>query len=514
LLKVYDLYEDDDAFFIVTDLYEGGDFFDVLEDQGPLKEDDAAIVMNNLLNCVNYCHKRNVSESCRVCVSVCLSVCVFDQSKRTYRDIHSIRWCLPSFRIYIYLPQLVHRDLKPENILMSDRKRDFSDIKVIDFGLARYVRHADDTLKGLAGSAYYLAPQVISGPYTSKCDIWSCGVIAYALLTGFAPFDASTDAEVLKVVHAGEFDFDDPEWDHVSEAAMDFISQCLAYEEDDRPSAEQALQHPWLRKCRKSPRMNNALVRSASRSSLRSLTNFTSKSNKLKQAACAMISSQLLRREEKEIIDKAFRALDRGCNGTISKSDLNSSMTDLFKDSESENSGSGDDDSDDDSIADDNSHAKLIDEIFDEVNFSGTGAIQYSEFAIVTMLEKDMVDEGKLKAAFKFFDLAGKGYISKEDLKIVIKVGNHAAKKIMEQTADPGSDKITFKNFKKCILPNPNRERKDDKASDADRCVPIKQVVAENKAGKRKARLPRATSNDVPSIGRMISYNKEQEEEL
>lgn len=79
MVKVYDLYQDDEAFFIVTDLYKGGDIFEFLEEQGPLTEEDVAIVMNNLLSTVNYCHQRN----------------------------------------------LIHRDLKPENILL-DTTRDFS----------------------------------------------------------------------------------------------------------------------------------------------------------------------------------------------------------------------------------------------------------------------------------------------------------------------------------------------------------------------------------------------------
>ena len=411
LVKVYDLYQDEEAFFIVTDLYTGGDVFDVLEESGPLSEDDAAIVMNNLLNCINYCHKRN----------------------------------------------LIHRDMKPENILL-DAKRDFSDLKVIDFGLARYVDYFDAPLKGLVGSAYYVAPQVIDGEYTNKCDVWSCGVIAYALISGFAPFDASTDALVLEVVYDGRYDFDDPEWDDVSILAKDFIAQLLTYDEDERPSAEKALQHPWLKKCRKSPRMNNALVRSASRSSLKDLSQFTSKSNKLKQAACAMIASQLLMKDEKAVIDKAFRALDKGCSGQITKEDLNSSFADLF-DAAEDDSGNESDSSDDGNTGGggregDQSRANMVDEIFEHVNFSGSGSIQYSEFAIVTMLEKNMVDDAKLRTAFKFFDRHGKGYICKDDIKEVLKLGNHASKRIVSDTATKGrKDKITFEDFKLCVLP-------------------------------------------------------------
>lgn len=340
----------------------------------------------------------------------------------------------------------------------------FQDIKVIDFGLARYVDHFDGTLKGLVGSSYYIAPQVIHDEYSNKCDVWSCGVIAYALLSGFAPFDASTDEEVLEVVYDGHFDFDDVEWDSVSVLAKDFITQLLQYDEVERPSAEQALQHPWLRKCRKSPRMNNALVRSASRSSIRDMSKFTSKSNKLKQAACAMIASQLLMKHEKETIDKAFRALDKSCSGQITKSDLNNSFHDFFRedDSDYDSTSDGSESSDEMNESGNKSRVKMIDDIFEEVNFSGSGAIQYSEFAVVTMLEKGFVDDDKLTTAFKFFDQRGKGYIDKNDLKDLLHLGSHAARRVLEDTCrGRKKDRITFEDFKLCILP-PRRNKSSE----------------------------------------------------
>lgn len=56
------------------------------------------------------------------------------------------------------------------------------------------------------GTPYYIAPEVLSGKYTSKCDIWSTGVIAYMLLSGKAPFTGSTEAEILKNVQSGTYD--------------------------------------------------------------------------------------------------------------------------------------------------------------------------------------------------------------------------------------------------------------------------------------------------------------------
>lgn len=82
---------------------------------------------------------------------------------------------------------IIHRDLKPENILLEDRN-DFLNIKLIDFGTA-IKNEQKGKIKGAIGTAYYIAPEVICGSYDEKCDLWSCGVIMYILLSGVAPFE-------------------------------------------------------------------------------------------------------------------------------------------------------------------------------------------------------------------------------------------------------------------------------------------------------------------------------------
>lgn len=84
---------------------------------------------------------------------------------------------------------VIHRDLKPANILVNSR----NEFKLADFGLARYVQEFDSSLlQTIAGTPLYMAPQILrKSPYTTKCDIWSAGVIFYELLTGRIPWTAS-----------------------------------------------------------------------------------------------------------------------------------------------------------------------------------------------------------------------------------------------------------------------------------------------------------------------------------
>ena len=84
---------------------------------------------------------------------------------------------------FIHNQGIVHRDIKPENILFSDR-RDYSTLKLIDFGLATYKKDHKSV-----GTPYYMAPEMFEGNSCIQSDIWSVGVIVYLMLTGKFPFD-------------------------------------------------------------------------------------------------------------------------------------------------------------------------------------------------------------------------------------------------------------------------------------------------------------------------------------
>jgi calcium-dependent protein kinase len=97
-----------------------------------------------------------------------------------------------------------HRDLKPENILLDSKHGDI--IKLIDFGTSQVFRN-EEKMELVLGTAYYIAPEVLAGNYTEKCDIWSIGVILYILLSGEPPFFGKTDKEIIERVRKGTFNF-------------------------------------------------------------------------------------------------------------------------------------------------------------------------------------------------------------------------------------------------------------------------------------------------------------------
>jgi len=82
--------------------------------------------------------------------------------------------------------------LKPENFLFQ-KKNDLQSLYIIDFGLARNYTPGVQYLWTKAGTAYYVAPEVLSGKYDNRCDMWSAGVMLYVLLCGYPPFYGETE---------------------------------------------------------------------------------------------------------------------------------------------------------------------------------------------------------------------------------------------------------------------------------------------------------------------------------
>ncbi|CAN0139028.1 unnamed protein product, partial [Phaeothamnion confervicola] len=144
----------------------------------------------------------------------------------------------------------VHRDLKLENWLLEEPPGDdgskVSSLKLIDFGLSKHFV-AEEYLCQAVGSTYYVAPEVLRGSYTEKCDLWSMGVITYMLLTGAPPFWGQSDAKVRQKILIGRYSMPPELFQNVSGAARDFIRRLLVVDPSGRLSAEQALDHPWLR---------------------------------------------------------------------------------------------------------------------------------------------------------------------------------------------------------------------------------------------------------------------------
>merc|ERR1719328_732033 len=142
---------------------------------------------------------------------------------------------------YIHEAGYAHRDLKPENILIDEDHQ----LKLIDFGLcAKPAGGMDTVLETCCGSPAYAAPELVSGRnyLGSEADIWSMGVLLYALLCGFLPFDDENISSLYRKIQAGVYE--KPPW--LSKGSIRLLDQMLQVDAKKRITIKQLLTHPWL----------------------------------------------------------------------------------------------------------------------------------------------------------------------------------------------------------------------------------------------------------------------------
>ncbi len=118
-------------------------------------------------------------------------------------------------------------------------------IKLIDFGLAAE-EVTDDALKSIAGTPYYMAPEVLNGEYGKQCDVWSLGVVLYVMLCGYLPFSADNTRALIAKIKEGLFTFPITEWRHVSMDAKDLIKNMLVVDPLKRYTIQKCINHAWF----------------------------------------------------------------------------------------------------------------------------------------------------------------------------------------------------------------------------------------------------------------------------
>jgi len=198
IVALLEVFEDKTKVFLVMDLVTGGELFDRIVEKGSYSEKDAADLIKQVLSAVAYMHEEGV----------------------------------------------VHRDLKPENLLYYSPDVE-SKIMISDFGLSKM--EESGVMATACGTPGYVAPEVLAQkPYGKAVDVWSIGVISYILLCGYPPFYDENDANLFAQILKGEFEFDSPYWDDISDEAKDFIRSLMCVNVEHRLTCHTALEHCWI----------------------------------------------------------------------------------------------------------------------------------------------------------------------------------------------------------------------------------------------------------------------------
>ncbi|XP_061628856.1 serine/threonine-protein kinase BRSK2 isoform X7 [Phyllopteryx taeniolatus] len=199
VLKLHDVYENKKYLYLVLEHVSGGELFDYLVKKGRLTPKEARKFFRQIMSALDFCHSH--------------SIC--------------------------------HRDLKPENLLLDEK----NNIRIADFGMAS-LQVGDSLLETSCGSPHYACPEVIRGEKYDgrKADVWSCGVILFALLVGALPFDDDNLRNLLEKVKLGVFHM--PHF--IPPDCQNLLRGMIEVDASKRLTLEQIQMHTWYI-CRDAP---------------------------------------------------------------------------------------------------------------------------------------------------------------------------------------------------------------------------------------------------------------------
>ena len=201
VMGLYEVWENKSELFLVLEYVDGGELFDYLVSKGKLGEREAVHYFRQIIEGVSYCHSFNIC----------------------------------------------HRDLKPENLLLDKKNKS---IKIADFGMAA-LELPNKLLETSCGSPHYASPEIVMGKayHGAPSDVWSCGIILFALLTGHLPFNDNNIKKLLLKVQSGRFQMPH----NISKEAQDLISRILVVNPSKRIQTADILSHPLITKYEQMP---------------------------------------------------------------------------------------------------------------------------------------------------------------------------------------------------------------------------------------------------------------------
>jgi len=387
--RLADAYEDNDQLILVMECMSGGELFDRVIERKRFGEKDAAEAMYQMLLAINYIHGHGI----------------------------------------------VHRDIKLENFLYEEKGSDH--LKLIDFGFSK-IWNPNTTMAMSCGTLAYVAPEVLNGSYTSQCDLWSLGVVAFILLFGYMPFSGAEEQQI-KDIKAGKYSKKKAPWERVSTVGQKFVKDLLVVDPKQRLTAAKALEHEWLEK------RQHHNVTHIDEAILQDMLNFRQASAFRKAAMSVMAWS--LTNDERKMVRDAFLELDTSRSGTITLAEFRNALVEKFHISDA-----------------------AVLEAFKALDTNHTDEIHYSEFLAAMVSSRIAIHDDLLKGAFKRFDTDNSGFISVENLREVLGDSFEGAEveKLLQEADLKQDGKISYEEW---IAYLKGGDSKDEHTSAAARVI-------------------------------------------
>jgi calcium-dependent protein kinase len=364
IIKLYETFEDKANVYLIMEECNGGELFERLamnaKNHKLFTEKDAAKIMKQILEAVNYLHFHGVC----------------------------------------------HRDLKPENILLSSMD-EYSQLKLIDFGLSKVLKTIDSNIKGEVGTLYYMAPEVFLGNYNEKCDVWSCGVILYIILSGNPPFFDTNNEKLKEKICNIEYNFDLPIFSKISEDAKDLLRQIFVPYES-RPTISDILNSTWVKE-------------NAPNSSSESLNidwGHIQKYSKLNLVQKSVINYRAfhMNPQESQKFIEMFKLMDKNSDGVLSLEEIKTGIQQCKLMGEM--------------------NEEAIENLFNNMDLDKNGLVNYTEFVSALMDYEKNIQKEHLIECFKIYDTDNSGKIDFREFCHILRPQNEEEEKELKELYD------------------------------------------------------------------------------
>jgi calcium-dependent protein kinase len=284
----------------------------------------------------------------------------------------------------------------------------------------------------LVGSSYYIAPEVLKKRYDEKCDIWSCGVILYILLSGRPPFGGENDKEIMENVALGKYDLQGSPFNKISKSCKDLIQKLLIMDPKKRISAQDALTHAWFKENKSKELFNQIKDENALRKLLSNLKSYR-RDSIIQETALAYLVHNFPQMRDVVNACKLFNQIDINGDGKINKQELLKGLQTKMKSPTLEQD---------------------VEEIYKNIDMDNNGYIEYEEFVRAAVSKEKFLTENVLRYAFRYFDKDNSGEITFDEIEAVFKESvsdktnvHDSLKQIISEVDANGDGVIDFNEF-------------------------------------------------------------------
>jgi serine/threonine protein kinase len=297
-------------------------------------------------------------------------------------------------------------------------------IKLIDFGCSKIFNRVKKNFCDVIGTLVYCSPEVLLNNYDKSCDIWSCGVIMYYLLSGQFPFEGKTEQQIISKIIEAKLEFNDEHFNNISEEAKELIRKCLQYQPNKRITLPQVLNHKFFDEIQESLMFTEEEIKK-----LKHLKEI-SKKTKFYQLVLTNLSYNFSDNKLLDKLNSLYNKIDKNSDYKITKAEL----SEAYKHANIQIS-----------------HEEL-DEIVKSMDFNSNGIIDYEEFIRICIPNERLFTEENLKNIFSTFDTDNKGFITPQKIIDFIESTKHISENLKSQIKneimDIADEIIDFDDFK------------------------------------------------------------------